>query len=268
MAVIVLLALQLATGCSVKEDRLPCPCYLQVDLKDAYDGIEGKSGDVLVSIYCPDTYYRSSVLVSNYPDYLEIPVPKGEVMVSVLSEPDFQQMSDKSLLIRQGRQSDSVYAYCTNILAEEEFIYDRITLHKQYSTVFLKLSGPEVYPEWGVSPVELDIRIVGGTDGLQTNGLKPHEGSFFIDLPAKKPEEVHSFRIPRQADKSLVMELYEHSTGAHVDTLPLGEYIDATGYSWDAVDLQDIYIELNYAMAEVRISINEWDEEEAFIQEI
>lgn len=268
IAIITLLSVLPFTGCTVKEDRQNCPCYLQVDLKDAYDGIEGKSGDVLVSIYCPETVYRSSVLISNYPDYLEIPVPKGEIMISVLSEPERQEMQDKSLLISEGNQADSVYAYCTNILAEGEFIYDRITLHKQYSTVFLKLSGPPVPPDGEVSPVNLDLKIIGYTDGLHTNGLKPHEGTFSIYLPAKTPEEVQTFRIPRQADKSLKMELYERSTGKLVDTIPLGEYIDATGYSWTAIDLQDIYIELDYAMAEVRVSINEWEDGMNFSLEI
>ena len=56
--------------------------------------------------------------------------------------------------------------------------------------------------------------------------------------------------------------------GAPKDDLPLDEWIAKSGYSWLDKDLKDIYINVDYAKAEVSITIKGWDEGISFKVEI
>jgi hypothetical protein len=44
----------------------------------------------------------------------------------------------------------------------------------------------------------------------------------------------------------------------------LGEYIASTGYDWDAPDLHDIHIELDFAVTQIVLKVSGWDGEHKF----
>lgn len=251
-------------SCTVKEEREECPCYLQIDLNEATETIADAPDDVLVSVYCPETFYRENIIVSNHPDYLEIPVPRGDMILSVISARDLNSMSGKNFMISDGKQADSIYAFSSGINAASEYAYSKVTLHKQYSTVYLKFTGSGPSSSEGVDIASIDLRIKGRTCGIRTDILAPCVGDFSIDLPSTAFGQTQVFRIPRQADKSLCVELYERNRGEFIDSIALGEYIDACGYSWNAEDLDDIFIEIDYAMTEVKVSVRDWEEGKSF----
>ena len=251
-------------SCSVKEYREDCPCLLNVDLRRAFDDIVNGPQELLVSVYCPQTFYRETYLSWDFPDSLELQVPRGEVIISAISLRDSKSVKDNSLLISYGNQADSVYAFSSTVDASGESACEAVDLHKQYSTVFLQF----LWPEGGAPSSSPGIRIRSGTNGLLLDALEPSKGAFCIELPEKDIRERLSFRIPRQTDKSLTLELFDRDSEEILDRIDLGESIDRTGYDWNAEDLQDIYIEIDYTRTDAIVSVREWDEEDSFTETI
>ena len=251
-------ALAAAASCSVKEYREDCPCYLSVDLRRAFDDIVNGPEDLMISVYCPETYYRETFPVRDCPDSLELKVPRGEVIVSALYSRNSRAVKDKSLVISYGDQADSIYAFSAVVDTSGEEAREYVDLHKQYSTVYLKFLWPE-----GESPSGIPrLKVRSGTNGLFIDALEPSKGEFCIELPGKDITQRQSFRIPRQSDKSLTLELYDRNSDKLLDDIALGVHIDETGYDWNAEDLQDIYIEVDYTKTDAVVSVKEWDDGE------
>jgi hypothetical protein len=253
-----------APACSVKEYREDCPCLLSVDLRRAFDDIVNGPEELLVSVYCPQTLYSGTYLSSNCPDSLELQVPRGQVIISAISIRDSRSVKDKALLISYGDQSDSVYAFSAAVDASGESASETVDLHKQYSTVFLRF----LWPEDGAPSSSPGVRIKSGTNGLLIDALEPSKGAFCIELPPADIRLRQSFRIPRQTDKSLTLELFDWNTEEILDSIDLGESIDLTGYDWNAEDLQDIYIEIDYTKTDAIVTVKDWDEENSFTETI
>jgi hypothetical protein len=76
------------------------------------------------------------------------------------------------------------------------------------------------------------------------------------------------FCLPRQEEDGGALRLLLLDGEEVVDELPLASWISQMGYSWLRKDLEDIYIGVDYAKAEVSISIQGWDEGCSFKVEI
>lgn len=253
-----------APSCSVKEYREDCPCFLSVDLRRAFDDIVNGPEELLVSVYCPQTCYSGTYLSRDFPDSLELLVPRGQITVSAVSVRDSKSVKDKALLIAYGNQADSVYAFSAVVDASGESASETVDLHKQYSTVYLQF----LWPEGGAPSSSPGLRIKSGTNGLLIDALEPSRGEFCIELAPADIRERLSFRIPRQTDKSLTLELLDRSSGEILDSIDLGESIDRTGYDWNAEDLRDIYIEIDYTKTDALVTVKEWDDEDPFTETI
>ncbi len=248
-------------SCSVKEYRDDCPCYLSLDLRRAFDDIVNAPEELMVSVYSPETCYRETFTPGSCPDSIEIRVPRGEVTVSALTVRSSRSVKDRSLLIAYGDQADSIYAFSAVVDTGGEQARERVDLHKQYSTVYLKF----LWPEGGDSPSGIPkLKVRGGTNGLSIDVLAPSRGAFCIELPEQDPRQPHRFRIPRQSDKSLALEIYDRSSDTLIDNVALGDHIDLTGYDWNAEDLKDIYIEIDYTKTDAVVTVEEWDGGDSF----
>jgi hypothetical protein len=264
LTTILLATMAAATACSIKEYREDCPCFLSLDLRRAFDDIVNGPEELLLSVYCPETYYRETYLSWNVPDSLELRVPRGQVVISAISVRNSKSVKDKSLLISYGDQADSIYAFSATVDASGESASETVDLHKQYSTVYVRF----VWPEDGAPSSNPGIRVKSSTNGLLLDALEPSKGAFCIELPEKDIRERQSFRIPRQTDKSLTLELFSRASEEILDSINLGEYIDRTGYDWNAEDLQDIYVEIDYTRTDAVVTVKEWDDEDAFTETI
>ena len=85
------------TSCFVKEDRTPCPCWLEVDLSN----VSEKS--VVLSGWMNELLFRGPVSPSDYPDLYEVTVPRGEVYVTALGKNN-DILNPTNLLVPEGRQ--------------------------------------------------------------------------------------------------------------------------------------------------------------------
>ena len=242
-----------ATGCSIKEERSECPCWLDVFFEEFPE--EG----LVLSAWNGSRLFQDEIAGEDFSDFYEKEVKKGLVSLSAYRCKDSLTEKDGSLVIPIGSQADSLYAHLSWVECYGEFACDTVRLHKQFATVHLTLenSSGQAYPYW--------VEVVGNINGMNTRTLSPAEGEFDF-IPELSENQDCSFRLPRQKDGSLSLLIYKKEDNSFVDCLALGELICASGYDWAAEDLSDIDITIDFAKVGIQISIRGWDSE--YIYEI
>lgn len=246
-AILITLAAAALASCSVKEDRTPCPCWLNVDL----DGCLEYSTDVTVAAWNDRNIYMENVSAADYADGYEKPVPKGHVTSTVFCGLIRSTHSAGRITIPYGEQADPLRAHRNLVECTGEFARDTAVMNKQYATVYLKIeeTTEEEYP-FGLE-VESDV------NGIEISSLRPTDGAFRYPLTLSS-DRTCQVRLPRQKDDSRpVIVVYDK--GIETDRLPLWEWILKTGYSWRDRDLKDIYIGVDYVRAEVSVAIQGWE---------
>lgn len=245
MALTAAMAVPLLTSCFVKEDRTPCPCWLEVDLSR----VSEKS--VVLSGWKDELLFRGPVSPSDYPDFYEVTVPRGEVYVTALGKNN-DILNPTTLFVPEGSQADSLYAHCARLNTNCETVTDVVTLHKQFATVHLTMQVPDgqaIYP--------YEVKIVGDCAGWDLRDLSGAKGRFYYS-PGRIGENEYEFRVPRQSDASLKIELYDD--GEKVDEVALGDFIVQSGFDWNAEDLADISLEIKFRESQVMVNISGWRE--------
>ena len=76
------------------------------------------------------------------------------------------------------------------------------------------------------------------------------------------------FCIPRQKEDGGQLRILIYDKGEVIETIPLAQWINKMGYNWIKKDLDDIDIGVDYAKAEVSITVQGWDEGYSFKVEI
>ena len=66
--------------------------------------------------------------------------------------------------------------------------------------------------------------------------------------------------IPRQTDASLLLDV-EDTNVSVLKTFAIGEYLQAGGYDWNADNLEDATVILDYYLTGIRITYKGWDKE-------
>lgn len=243
--IILVSIIPLLASCSVKEDRDECPCWLQIDLSTCSHyadkvSLKGWTDDQNV--------FGVQVVKEDFTPDHEEEVPRKLIHYSATSGLESSMNSGISVVIPEGEQSDRLYAYRADVPAFGETAYDKVSLHKQYAAVAIRID--DNYNDYSVV-------VKSGWKGLDLNTLKPVPGQF-IYTPEPTEEKVWYFRLPRQGDDSLVMEI----TGENGYTYPydLGGLIKASGYDWKAEDLDDIMLGVDYVSGKISIEVIPWQE--------
>lgn len=246
-----LLAGVLLSSCSIKEDRSPCPCWLDVFF-DVFPA-EGVS----ISAYDSHELFDHKINVEPESGFEEYEVPRTFVSLCAYRRLSGVNASSGKVIISKGNQSDSLYSHLSRVNCTGEFAEDTVKLHKQFATVYLTFENAE-----GASDAYLP-KIKGKVCGLDLTSLDPINGDFEY-MPDEPDNLIYQFRLPRQKDSSIQMELYKKSDGSFADTIELGRLIENSGYDWTAVDLKDIVVTVDFAKVEMEISVREWASEDIY----
>ena len=242
----VLLLLAGTVGCSVKEDRTPCPCYLQVSFTDPET-----AGPVLLQGWSETPLFQEEIRAEACRPYWSRAVEKGSLTVSACKGIRQSRVEGKKVTIPEGAQADSLYTFFTQVDATGDFAPVPVTLHKQFATVFLdirKTAGD--LPDYRFS-------VTGNSCGTDLQSHVPLPGSFHFEPAAREGEAIVSFRLPRQADDSLSISIRHGDAAPSV--FPLGELIRDTGYSWNTEDLQDIHVSIDLTRGKVHVVVGDWE---------
>lgn len=244
------------TGCSVKEDRVPCPAYLNVSFADRETIVK----NVGMLGYTRSEVFREDINVAEYNPYWVKAVRKGIITLSAYYGMDGASASGHQVTIPVGSQCDSLYAFHEDVDCTGDMAYADVTLHKQFCTVFLDLNKPLTGQN---SLNHYHLLVEGNTCGFDLLNFKPVEGSFRIEPRAEQGERVVRFRIPRQMDDSMkvtITYLTDDGEDIPMEKFPLGEYIARMGYNWKAEDLQDIYVKVDIVAGFITVSVDGWED--------
>ena len=231
-------------SCSVKEDRDECPCWLQIDLSTCSHyadriSLKGWTDDRSI--------FGVQVVEEDFSPPHEEEVPRSMVHYSAASGLDAGMNSGLSVIIPEGEQSDRLYAYRADVAAYGESAYDKVSLHKQYAAVAIKVDD---------SKNDYSVVVKSRWNGLDLATLKPITGAFRFS-PDKTEDGVWYFRLPRQGDDALVMDIISEDGYTH--PYNLGEDILKAGYDWAAEDLDDIMLGIDYVTGKISIEIIPWE---------
>lgn len=232
------------SSCSVKEDRNPCPCLLELDIS-SQDGIPSDPLEIMVTshdgfMFC-DTleYWKEEGLYS-------VSVPRAELHVRAWIGGG-KYVSKSGLRIPVGRECPRVYMHDSDIVTEGEFVREEVCLKKNHCVLTIINEGGEE----GFS----DMVLKGNVAGYDEFG-KPLQGDFEFS-PVEDSSGGYEAVLPRQTDDSLMLEM-EDSKGNQI-SFSLGRYITSSGYDWSAPGLEDVTVTLDYALTEVRLNIDGWE---------
>ena len=193
--------------------------------------------------------FAVKVKPEEYPDYYETTSPRGELYLSAIW-PDYLSVKEERISIPKGQQADSVYAYSSRLNTNCEKVRDVVRMHKQFTTVHLKMQIPDGFDSY---PYRVFIR--GNTAGWDVRDFSGTDGMFEYE-PELEGQNEFSVRVPRQADKGLTAEVY--SANEKVDEFRLGEIISQAGFDWNAEELADISLEVNFTTSTVLAHISDW----------
>jgi len=205
-----------------------------------------------LSIYEPELVLQRSFDVSE--PHFCVDLPRGVMTVSAVLGGKALDIKDGEMIINRGEQSDSLYAFCSTIGAYTDTVVVRLWLCKQFSTVNIHIEDATDYY----------CRIIGNVNGLSMTTLKPTEGDFSFVMDNAQAADRWAFRMPRQSDKSITMEVWDRMENTIAAIVPLGELLEEAGYDWDAENLQDVSLEVDPITKLVIVTVSPWDEGRTF----
>ena len=234
-----------AAGCSVKESRDGCPCRMVMDFSDV-DTVAVRQ----VRLYVDDRKECVCDMELDagdfFPEY-SASVPRSRMYVNVYEGDSGFLEHGEGIRIPYGMDCPELYMHSAVLETYGEYFEEKINLHKNYCRLTLYLDKQDSFA--------YDLCVKGNVDGYCMDGT-PHQGDFSYVLEADA-SQVYEVVLPRQIDPSLVLEIDDGSDV--LKRFALGEYIVAGGYDWEANDLEDLTVHVDWAMTSVSISVSGWD---------
>lgn len=235
----------LTAACSVKEDRTPCPCVLELDFVCPERAGAGYAGLIVSS--SGRTEWKDTVDLKTGGNGYQASVPRDFLHVRAWTGDD-GMMSEGVLHIPLGRDCPRVYMHDSDVRTEGEYCHETVVLRKNHCVMTLVTEGEE--------PLSSDLRLKGNVAGYDAQG-RQLSGDFELLLNNRGLETGYVAVLPRQMDASLMLEVDDGR--GNLKAFALGQYIVSSGYDWNAPDLEDVSVTLDYALTEIRLVVNGWE---------
>ncbi len=235
------------TGCSIKEDRSECPCWLNLDLSRVCLE-EGDSLGVFITSETGWLYSEWMDETSLLSDYV---VETPRTSLRLVSWCGGEGMISRSgLVIPLGRSCPEVYTHMSDVDATGEFAYDTLAMRKNHCVVSLAFRYE--------TDADVKLTMRGSVCGYDRVGL-PLEGDFRATAVKTSESGLPQVILPRQCGGELFLDV--EGMSGNVRTFPLSGYIEAIGYDWTAPDLDDMRITIDIVRTTITLNVLGWDEE-------
>lgn len=241
------------TGCSVKENREACPCRLYLDFGNGFGGIAANAD---LAVFSENGFLHSDKIGADveHDEYM-VMVPRSGVRVNVCCGAEGYLGSEGSVAIPSGSGCPRVYMHSSYVDTGGDVACARVAMHKNHCVITVNVGESEF-------PYSLNVR--GDIAGYDRTG-QPSAGEFTC-LVHPDSEGMCTVSVPRQIDRTLVLDVDD---GTNVlKTFALGEYVAESGYDWNAENLEDITIGLDYSLSHITLKVDGWDKELQFNVEI
>ncbi len=247
------------------EDRLECPSFLFFDVTNA--GAFNPYDRVYSTVYrhpSGDLYGSGEASLRDIQDhvfYFEVRKTEAVKGYGVLGMDQCVEQKGSEWVAPIGSQFDSLFRFSYLATVEPESFTVPVEMVKEFSRVTVQFVGIETFESAG-GRFPFDVVVKGGTCGVDALTGIPVRGPFEF-----RPEESSigrfEFRLPRQADQDLRLELYGreglHSQTGHFTTFDLFSILkEDGGINWQERNLPDVYIEIDYQETTVQVLISPW----------
>lgn len=235
-------------GCSVWEDRTDCPCFLTVDCSgvDCWSMMDAGNRRLSWNVSHLDGEWcrAGDIVLDTLAPAFELEVPKDSLCVSASCGADLAP--DGGVHVEEGAAFPRLYFHSALVDASGATARDSVVLHREHAELFLYIRN--LMLEGAAYDIE------GSVAGCDNCG-RPVQGRFLTRVHTDS-RGFGSVVIPRQVDGSLRLNVTY--AGELVRSLAIGEYIIQSGYDWNALDLEDISMVVEYYQTKVTIRIEQW----------
>lgn len=270
-------------GCSIREDREGCPSVLKLNLADAWSMASKYGIDEMILFVDDGTSVCQRVLKSGESE-VRIIVQRGDIDIDVYgiegasagsfpsgklwkisgaageeSEPGGFFGECGGVYGLEGKPFPPLWRFSGNAVVSGECTAVDVRLHKDYCRMTVAVTDEDDRTWY---PYGMTFR--SSADGVSPGGAVSR-GELIFSLSPGYDRKAYA-TVPRQDDGSLVLEL--SSSDGILRTFPIGEYIIASGYDWDAVDLEDIELDVDFSMTRIKVGFTGWDKTYTFLVEI
>lgn len=244
-----------AVSCSVKEDRTPCPGYLFVSFRDG-EKYPGRVG--MIGWADGEEVFHDALFTAECDPYWIKAVRKNIIRLGSYTGLSESSCSEHRIVIEQGHQADSVYAFFKEVDCRGDEAYVEVDFHKQFCTVHLDIDQDAEQMKRFI------FEVTGNSCGFDVLSFSAVGGPFHCEPVVRDGERVVDFRIPRQKDNGLKLKLWyrnpKNGIKEDMGEYSLASYIAKTGYDWDADDLQDVFIRISMTIGYVTVSLQDWED--------
>lgn len=225
-----------SASCSVKEERIACPCNLYLAMPEPVPG----SGIVAWEMSAQS--FRDSGVLSYemWPDGFLFSVPKSDLRVNMLLVGNSAEFDGDGMVIPEGKDCPYVYSYAGALGCQADEERETIVLHKKYALLYCYARRDDSLTG-GVR-----FEVTGNVRGYTVTAA-PRAGNFRYDLEMKQvstSQVAGCVSLPAQVDGSLRLNVVSQD-GSLLRSFAIGEYILRSDYNWGAEDLEDIRIEVD-----------------------
>lgn len=251
----------LSVSCTVLEDRSPCPCSVKVC------PVEGKSfrGDCLFFSFPEDGSSPDSMETLEYglgsDQTRVVSVPKGYKTLTVLEGASGMEVGGGWVQTRPGCECDSLRCWSSRVDCRYEDAVLQVGKTKHFATVHFS------FEDDGAQRCVFRVRVRGACCGLDLSTLEPVRGEYlFMPEPSSGDGYDFSFRVPRQLDDSLELEVLELSSMRLVNVIQLGGIMKDAGYDWTKAELDDVRLMMDHVATRIDVEVLEWADGEEYVE--
>lgn len=233
------------TSCAIKEDRVPCPCVLELDFFCA-DSEEIEEVDLAVTSR-EDFQWRDTLDFRSEGEGYLVFVPRTDLHLRAWAGAEGYISKDR-IVIPLGKDCPKVYMHDSDLKVDEEYVSAAVRLRKNHCVMTVVMEGD--------GEINSDLLIKGTVAGYDEAG-EPLPGEFEYAMKTGYQSRRYVAILPRQTDTSLMLEINDGK--GNRKSFALGKYIASSGYDWTADELDDVTVTLDYALTELKLSISGWD---------
>ncbi len=242
----------ISVSCSVKEMREACPCRVGLDFSKLLPQA-ASGGEILATVSAENgkILYRRDFGTDTCSPRYEILLPKGVYTASALlsSGEAVWIEEDDGIRLQAGSQADSLYGQATLLDArgeEAEYVPQPL---KQFATLFILFGSP--VRDLGVE-VALPASFIAASD-LSAVASPFSVKSTFSGVSG-------SVRLPRQTGGNIFVTFYEEDGNSPIARVDLEPMLRRIGYDFNAPELADIFLTMDFAAGQATIEVEGWKE--------
>lgn len=256
------------TGCTIKEDRWPCPCRLIVELPDRHRFEEAGPIELAIMSAEKGKELEATIIPEDYPDGYEKEVAKGMKQVSAIAGRRSCTLHGRILQSESGNEFDRIYIHSSDVACLTERARDTIRLHKAFAEIAIEIKDPTN------SHIPYRLAAECSSSGLDIASSSPAGVPMTVPLKSDRDREhgymplqkidttgrsnrLFRFICPKQNDFNMSLSIIDNEENIS-NPIPIGDMMRAAGYDWTTQDLKDIFISIDKAKMSISIIINDW----------